>query len=176
MKKLLFIALALLTLTSCKTLIPFTENLKTDNNWSESQIKQIQFYNSEAIVLKRQLKSNEVGIVSGKIRMIDGKQVEEIIILKGTRGIIAALPSRQRMAISFEISDDHFLTFGIDPQRGDRYYLRLKDYEKNKFAIVTYFGKTYNIEQDALNSFLQVNLKKINKERTNLRVVKGRKL
>lgn len=176
MKKILFAAIGLVALSSCKTLIPFTEEFKSSNNWTDNDIKQLQYYNSEAIVLHRQLKSNETGIVSGKIKMIDGKQVEEIIIRKGTPGVISAIPDSERMAVSFEIGDDHFLTFGVDDQRGGRYYLRLKEYEKNKFAIVSYFGKSYNISPTALNSYLQVNLKKINKEKTDLRVAKGRKL
>lgn len=172
----MLLILAIISLSSCKTLIPFSEELKTDNNWNEAQLKQIQYYNSETIVLNRQLKSNETGIVSGKIKMVDGKQVEEIIIRKGTPGIISAIPDSKRLAISFEIGDDHFLTFGIDPQRGGRYYLRLKDYKKNQYAVVSYFDKTYNISPQALNAYLQVNLKKINKLKTELRVAKGRKL
>lgn len=171
---LLFVVM--ISLNSCKTLIPFTEDLKTSNSWSEKDLKMIQYYNSETIVLNRQLKSNETGIVSGKIKMVDGKQVEEIIIRKGTKGVISALPDENRMAISFEIGDDHYLTFGVDKQRGGRYYLRLKDYEKNKFALVSYFGKTYNLSPQALNSYLQVNLKKIKKEQLSMRVAKGRKL
>lgn len=172
----MLLIIAVVSLSSCKTLIPFTEDLKTGNNWTDNDLKQIQYYNSEPIVLNRQLKSNETGIVSGKIKMVDGKEVEEIIIRKGTPGIISALPDDNRMAISFEISDDHYLTFGIDKQRGGRYYLRLKDYEKNKFALVSYFGKTYNIAPLALNAYLQVNLKNIKKEQLSLRVAKGRKL
>jgi hypothetical protein len=150
--------------------------LKTTNKWTDEDLKKIQYYNSEIIVLHRQLNSNETDIISGKIKMVDGKQVEEIIINKGTPGIISALPDENRMAISFEIGDDHYLTFGVDEQRGGRYYLRLKDYEKNKFALVTYFDKTYNLEPMALNAYLQVNLKKINKQQSELRVAKGRKL
>jgi hypothetical protein len=176
MKNIIFMTIAIVALSSCKTLIPFTQEIKSINNWKDNEVKQLQYYNSETIVLNRQLKSNETGIVSGKIKMVDGKQVEEIIIRKGTPGIISALPDSERMAISFEIGDDHFLTFGVDNQRGGRFYLRLKDYEKNKFATVTYFGKSYNINPTALNAYLQVNLKKINKEKTDLRVAKGRKL
>jgi hypothetical protein len=176
MRNIFFMAVALVVLSACKTLIPFTGELKSSNNWKDKEVKQLQYYNSEAIVLNRQLKSNETGIVSGKIKMVDGKQVEQITIRKGTPGIISTIPDSERMAISFEIGDDHFLTFGVDNQRGGRYYLRLKDYEKNKFAIVTYFGKSYNISPTALNAYLQVNLKKINREKTDLRVAKGRKL
>lgn len=176
MKKLLVFMMLLSFLASCKNLIPFTQDLKTTNKWTDEDLKKIQYYNSEIIVLHRQLNSNETDIISGKIKMVDGKQVEEIIINKGTPGIISALPDGSRMAISFEIGDDHYLTFGVDEQRGGRYYLRLKDYEKNKFALVTYFDKTYNLEPLALNAYLQVNLKKINKLQSELRVAKGRKL
>lgn len=176
MKNVWFVILLVVGLSSCKTLIPFTQNLKDSNNWSDADMKRIQFYNSEAIVLHRQLTSNETGIVSGKIKMVDGKQVEEIIIKKGTPGIVVATPKDQIMAVSFEIGDDHYLTFGIDPKRGNRYYLRLKDFKANEYALVTYFDQAYNISPQALNAFLQVNLKKINKEQTKLRIAKGRKL
>lgn len=168
--------MAVVLLSSCKTLVPFTQDLKTSNGWTDNEVKQIQYYNSAPIILNRQLKSNETGIVSGKIKMVDGKQVEEIVIRKGTPGVVSALPDGQRMAISFEIGDDHYLTFGLDKNRGGRYYLRLKDYQKNKYALVTYFDKTYNVSPQALTSYLQVNMKKIKKEQLSMRVAKGRKL
>lgn len=176
MKNILLLAVLLLSLSACKTLIPFTDDLRSDNGWGDKELKQIQYYNSETIVLQRQLNSNETGIVSGKIKMIDGKQVEEIIIRQGTPGVVSAIPDGNRLAISFEIGDDHYLTFGIDQKRGGRYYLRLKDFEQNKFALVTYHGQTYNIGPQSLTAYLQVNLKKVNKLQKSLRVAKGRKL
>ncbi|MCD8528450.1 MAG: hypothetical protein LRY27_00350 [Chitinophagales bacterium] len=139
-------------------------------------VKRIQFYNSENIILHRQLNSNETGIVAGKIKVIDGKEVEEIIIKKGTPGIVVATPNNEILAVSFELGDNYYLTFGIDPKRGNRYYLRLKDYKKNEYALVSYSDKTYNISPQSLNSFLQVNVKRILKQQNKLRVAKGRKL
>lgn len=176
MKNLLLFASFVLLLSSCKTLLPFTNDLKTSNSWSEDDLKKIQYYNSETIILHRQLKSNETGIVSGKVKVVDGIKVEEIIIKKGTPGVVSAIPDQGRLAISFEIGDDHYLTFGIDENRGNRYYLRLKDFKRNEYALVSYFDKTYNIPPSALNAYLQVNMKKINKEEKQLRVAKGRKL
>ena len=175
MKNLLIFAFALVALSSCKTLVPFTENLKDSNSWKDTDLKQIQYYNSETIILHRQLNKNETGIVSGKVKVIDGKQVEEIIIKKGTPGIVTALPL-QKMAISFELGDDYFLTFGIDKKRGDKYYLRLRELKDGKYAIVTYNNKAYQLSPASLNSYLQVNLKKIDNQQRELRVAKGRKL
>ena len=175
MKNLLIFAVALVALSSCKTLVPFTESLKDANAWQDDDLKQIQYYNSETIILHRQLNKNETGTVSGKIKVVVGKQVKEIIIKKGTPGVVTALPL-QKMAISFELGDDYYLTFGIDEKRGGRYYLRLKDYKKGEYALVTYQSKVYEVSPVSLTSYLQVNLKKIDNQQRDLRVAKGRKL
>lgn len=176
MKNLIPLLLAIVLLSSCKTLVPYSEGLKVENNWKENDLKSLQFYSSETIVLNRQLKSNSTGIVSGKVKTVDGKEIEEIIIKKGTPGVAVALPDNERIAVSFEISDDYYLTFGIDGKRGDRYYLRLKDYEKNQFATVTYVSKEFNVSPQSLNSFLMVNMKQVKKIKKKLRVAKGRKV
>lgn len=176
MKNLLYLCFGLLVLSSCKTLVPFTENIKEQNNWTNAQIDQIQFYTSESITLYRQLNNNSTDIVSGKIKTVDGRQVEEIIIKKGTPGVVTAHPDSERLAISFEISDDYFLVFGVDGKRGDRYYLRLKEYKKGAYALVTYVDKVFEVHPNSLNAFLQVNMKKINKEQRKIRVAKGRKI
>lgn len=176
MKNILPVIVGLILFSSCKSLIPLTSDMRDANGWSENDMRQIQYYVSQPIVLQRNLRSNETNIVSGKIKTVDGRQVQEIIIRKGTRGVATSFPDQQRMAVSFEISDQHFLTFGVDPKRGNRFYLRLADYQPNQFARVTYFGEVYDISPSSLNSFIQVNQKKINNLQKNMRVAKGRKL
>lgn len=176
MRNIIIASALFILISSCKTLIPFTENLKVENKWTDNELKSIQFYNSNTIILHRELNSNETGIEAGKIKMIDGKEVEEIIIQSKTPGIVSALP-QNKIAISFELDDSHFLVFGVDEKRNNRYYLRLKEkYDSKTGAKVTYNDKVYQISNGSLNSFLMVNLKKINREQRNLRVAKGRKL
>lgn len=176
MKRLLVLIFPVLFLASCKTLVPFTNQLKQDNGWQQTELEAIQYYTSETIILNRHVKNDETSIVSGKIKTIDGRQVEEIIIKEGTPGIVTAFPDSERIAVSFEISDDYYLTFGIDQNRGGRYYLRLKDYKKNEYAKVTYIGQTYSLSPQSLNAFLEIDMKKIKKEQKSLRVAKGRTL
>jgi hypothetical protein len=176
MKNILLLILGASLLTGCRTLIPYTSDLRVENQWSQNDLKRIQFYVSQPIVLQRQLRSNETNIVSGKIKTVDGRQVQEIIIRKGTRGVVTAFPDDYRMAVSFEISDQHFLTFGVDPKRGNRFYLRLADFRPNEFARVTYYGETYDLSPSSLNAHLQINQKRINQLSKNMRVAKGRKV
>lgn len=176
MKKLMLLLIPVFLLSACKTLVPFTNDLKTQNDWEEQDLKQIQFYLSNSITLHRQLSNSATEIVSGKIKTVDGKQVEEIIIKKGTPGIMTEMPDRKRMAISFEIDDSHYLTFGSYQNKGGRYYLMLREFKKNKYAKVSYVDKEFYISPESLNAFLQINMKKIQKEERKQRVAGGRKL
>lgn len=176
MRNIIYLCIFCFTLASCKTLVPFSSELREENNWKEDELNRIQFYTSETIILNRQLKNNSTNIVSGKVKTVNGRQVEEIIIKHGTPGVVSAYPDAERLAVSFEISDDYFLVFGVDKKRGDRYYLRLKEYEKNTLAKVTYSDQVFDVSPQSLNSYLVVNMKRINKEEKKLRVAKGRKL
>lgn len=176
MKKLILMLVPILFLSACKTLVPFTDDLKTQNNWKEGELKQIQFYLSTSITLNRQLTNSATAIVSGKIKTVDGKKVEEIIIKQGTPGILTELPDSKRMAVSFEIDDSHYLTFGSYENRGGRYYLMLREFKKDKYAKVSYVDNEYFISPESLNAFLQINMKKILKEDRKQRVAGGRKL
>ena len=54
MKKLiLFIAIASV-LASCKNLVPYTDAMKNDHNWTVDQLKGIQFYLSHDVILRRE--------------------------------------------------------------------------------------------------------------------------
>lgn len=176
MKKLILLLIPVFLFSACKTLVPFTNELKEQNGWKVQELKQIQFYLSTSITLNRQLSNSATAIVSGKIKTVDGKQVEEIIIKKGTPGVLTEMPDNKRMAISFEIDDSHYLTFGPYENKGGRYYLMLREFKKNQFAKVSYIDKEFYISPESLNAFLQINMKKILKEERKQRVAGGRKL
>ena len=174
MKKLIYLLLPFIILSSCKMYVPFTKDLKTKNSWSQNDIKKIQFYVSNTIILHRELGKSETKIESGVIKTVDGKKIEEVIIKKGTPGIVTTFTDKGSMAVSFEIDDVYYLTFGSYVNRGGRYYLMLR--EKNTYSKVTYVSKEYFISPESVQSFLQVDMKRINQEERNQRVAGGRKL
>lgn len=174
MKKLIYLLLPFIILSSCKMYVPFTKDLKTKNSWSQNDIKKIQFYVSNTIILHRELGKSETKIESGVIKTVDGKKIEEVIIKKGTPGIVTTFTDKGSMAVSFEIDDGYYLTFGSYVNRGGRYYLMLR--EKGTYSKVTYVSKEYFISPESVQAFLQVDMKKINQEERNQRVASGRKL
>lgn len=171
-----FFAGLFLTLSSCSSkLTPFTQRLYNENGWSDIDLKKIQFYVSEDIVLRRQASKGVSKIDHGEIKIIDGKRVEEIVIKKGTPGVFLFQPKEDRFAISFESReyDDPYLVFGPSKRRGGRYTLRARDWN-NRQGKVSYDNKSYYTPSESAYSVLLVDLKRVRDTKVRSRTAKGR--
>ncbi len=170
-----FLIFCLIGLNACSpSLSPFTQSLYEENNWSDAQLKKIQFYLSDNIVLWRQLSNSSSEIVSGEIKMVDGKRVEEIVIPRGTPGVLTAQPQENLFAVSFESGSDRFLMFGPNPRMGNRYMLRFKQKNNNRIYKVTYEDRVFNMRSSDALATLMVDLKKVNQVSVKSRRASGR--
>ena len=175
MKKfILFVAIAS-ALASCKNLVPFTDALKRDHNWTTDQLKGVQFYLSHDVILRRELSKGTSEIIHGKIKMVDGRKVDEILIKAGTPGILTDMPKENKMLVSFEVGDDHYLSFGVNPNKSERFVLLASDWN-NGMGKVHYAGDEYYTDPDSHFAFLMVDMHKINNTSLKQHVAKGRKL
>lgn len=175
MRKLFFFLVLAILLSSCKNLVPYTDAMKKKYNWNDEQVKRIQFYVSHDIVLHRELSQGSTEIVQGKIKTINGKKVEEILIREGTPGVLTDIPKQNKMLVSFEVSDDHYLSFGVNPNANEKYVLLASDWN-NGMGKVHYSDKVYYTDPDSKYAFLLVDLRKIQKMDITQRVAKGRKV
>lgn len=174
MRVLLISIIALLSLSSCsKKLHYFTKELQNDFAWDQGDLQKIQFYLSDDIVLQRKLKAEDSRIVDGKIRVIDGSKVEEVVFAKGTPGIVVFKPKSDKIAVSFESGEDKYLMFGPNKKRGGKYMLLAKDWTKNAGAI-SYNDKTYRTSSESSYASLLVDVKKAEKTSFKSRKAKGR--
>ncbi len=171
---LLFVSL-ISFLSSCKNLVPYTDAMKKKYNWGESEIKRIQFYVSHDVVLHREAIKGSTDIVQGKIKTIHGSKVEEIIIPAGTKGVVTEIPNDKKLLVSFEQSDDRYLSFGVNPNASDKYVLLASDW-KNEMGKVHYAGNEYYTEPDSKYASLLVDIRKIENMEVKQRVAKGRKV
>lgn len=174
MRILIFLSL-FIGLSACSPrLTPFTQEIYDQNRWSEQELQKIQFYLSDDIVLRRQYKGGESTIEGGKIRMVDGREVEEIIFKAGTPGVLLFMPKTDRFAISFESNgEERFLMFGPNPKAGDRYVLLAKDWDRRS-GEVSYDGKVYRTSSESAFAHLLINLKRIQRMERESRTVRGR--
>jgi len=175
-KILTCLILSTFLLSSCsKKLTPFTDRLHNEFGWTEDDLKQIQFYLSEDIVLRRNIGVEESRISDGKIKVIDGREVEEIIFDKGTPGVMLFSPKTNRIAISFEEGPDRYLIFGPSSKVRGRYVLLAKDWNR-RVGKVSYDGKIYTTRAESALATLLVDLDAKRKSKYNSTVVSGRKV
>ena len=162
-------------MSSCAPkLTPFTQQLYDEQNWSDDELKRIQFYTSDDIVLFRELSRGESEIVSGEIKIRNGRKVDEVVIRKGTPGVLLFRPKEDKFAISFEADgDDRFLIFGRAKRKRGQYRLLAKDWNRN-YGKVTYEGKTYRTSSESQYATLLVDLKRIRNTEVRKRIAKGR--
>lgn len=172
----IFLLVGLISFSSCsKRLTYFTQSISNNNGWTESDLQQIQFYLSEDIKLRRYLGDSDSRITKGKIRVEDGREVEEILFKKGTPGVAIFSPKAERLAVSFEDGVDNYLIFGPNPKSGGRYTLRGKEWNKNS-GKVSYDGRSYTTNTGSSYSALLVDLKRAKKVKYSSKTVGGRKV
>jgi len=173
----LLLGLVASMLSACNPkLSPFTQQLYRENGWSQEELRRIQFYLSESVVLRRNIGSGRSEIVSGEIKVVDGRRVDEVVIPRGTPGVFLFSPKENRFAISFEDrGDDRYLMFGPNPNSGNRYKLLASDWNRNR-GIVTYDGRRYQVSSNDAMAGLLVDLKKTRRVSVKSRTARGRKV
>lgn len=175
MKYLFYCLVGLFLFTSCSpSLTPFSDKLKRDQGWDEEDLKKIQFYLSDNIVLWREINRGESKIEGGKIKVKNGREIEEIVFKKGTPGVLIFMPKKNRFAIAFEDSDDRYLMFG--PGKKDSRYVLLASDWKRDYGRISYDDKLFYTDESSAFIKLLVDLKAYNKEERKVRTAPGRKI
>lgn len=174
MKNWIIAAVVMVSLGSCKNLVPYSDALKTKYSLTDEQMKHLQFYVSDPITLQRKITSGATTeVTSGKVRVINGEKVEEIIIPSGTPGVLVRNDAG-KLEISFEKNDDHYLRFGANPDRYQSFVLLASEW-KGKIGNVTYAGQKYYTSPESTEAVLLIDLRKIENNQKEERVAKGRK-
>ncbi|MBK9271128.1 MAG: hypothetical protein IPM48_05995 [Saprospiraceae bacterium] len=173
----LLIIVAGLTLISCSPqLTPLTQKIIDKNHWGPDELTRMQFYLSDDIVLRREVSTSRTAINKGKIKNVNGAKIEEIIIERGTPGVMLFSPKENRIAVSFESTDkESYLMFGPNPKFDQRYLLLGKEWDRHS-GMVTYNGQEYSTSSHSAFAGLLVNLKQSNRVEKKTQVVGGRKI
>jgi len=174
-KSIILVAAIALSFSSCKNLVPYTDAMRQNHNWTPEQVKSIQFYVSQDVILHRELQKGSTDIVAGKIKTVDGRKVDEVKILAGTPGVVAEIPREDKLKVRFEASDENALSFGVNPNKGEKYVLLASEWD-NGMGKVHYAGNEYYTDPNSRGACLLVDLRKVNKMDVKSRVAKGAKI
>ena len=172
----LIILCSVLFLTSCgQDLKYFTKDLYDEYQWSERDLKKIQFYVSQDIILYRGLSDEGTRIQKGKIRVESDSEVEEIIIKQGTPGVFVMSPKQDRFAISFEEGKRSFLMFGPNRKASGRFVLLAKDWDKQS-GQVTYGNEVWETSSESAYAALMVDIKRARKTKYRSKTAEGNRV
>lgn len=182
MRNIFLLSLIIITVSSCTSTMYFTEETKTQLEKNDADLSKIQFYNSETIVLARQIKKEEANIVSGKVRFEEGRYIEEVIIKMGTPGVYKEKNDKV-IFISFEEGAGKVIPFmkiaSKSPGYPETYQLASLEWKNNshgrKVGVINYDGNKYSVVSGD-RSRLLVDSKTMKKRETNSRVAKGVKI
>jgi len=173
------LGLALLA-TGCATRVPFTQGLRAKYVLTDDQLRNIQYYVSGPLTLRRDLAKGEVNITDGhRIRIVKDRRVEEIKVRPGTPGI-AEIVAPHSLSVSFE--KGNHLDFGRkhtdsdgNVSYQDRYQLYSEEWEYGS-GQVTYAGKMYYAVDNSTSVHLTVDLREIKNFKKETRTLRGRRL
>lgn len=173
-----FFALVIVaSLYACSSSIPFTNDDKIKYNLTEDKLKKLQFFVSRDIVLQRGERSDEAQEFDqdGKLIVSSSASLDEIYIKEGTPGVVVKVMDGNRLAISFDATDDNkYLVFG-DPNNRGRYNLMGAEWNNGKGKI-NYGGKVYYVMPGGAGAYLKYKMKKVSENRKSQSAVKGRKV
>ncbi len=86
------LAMAAIASSGCASYVPFTEELRTQNDLREAELRNLQFYLSDDVVLRREASSTGRQVTPGhKLILLSGKTVEEVVLEEHTPGVVTKL-------------------------------------------------------------------------------------
>ncbi|WP_437928999.1 DNA-directed RNA polymerase [Sorangium sp. So ce291] len=100
---LLALATVCLFLSGCgPRLVPFTHELRVQHDLTDRDVKNLQFYLSHEVALRRELTSERSQITSShKLLLVSGKVIEEVVVEERTPGVVIDTRAGA-LSVSFE--------------------------------------------------------------------------
>lgn len=168
--------LALTLWSACSPKIPFTQAIREKYQLTDDELRQLQFYTSHDIVLTHAEKGEKTKTTEdGKLKITTGQEYDQVLIKKGTPGVVEKVVDSKRIAISFETENDKFIVFGDPYDNKGNYTLLAPKWENNR-AMLNYGSEEYYAGQGASNIYIMFKMNRLNKIKKQTRVAKGRKL
>jgi len=157
--------------------VPFTKDLLDRINSNNLDIKKVQFFIDQRLILSRTLGSQKSNIKGGQILFENGLYVHEVIIPKYTPGVCDGFDG-DRISISFEVQNND-IKFGPHGNNQESFTLSARNWN-NGTGEITYDNATYTVKCAACPNValttLLVKKSEAHKLKKTQRIVQGRRV
>ncbi len=158
--------------------VPFTKELRQRIENNNLDIKKIQFFVDQQLIMRRTLGTEKADVKSGELLFEKGQYINEVVIPAFTPGVLESI-NGDRMKISFEVQNNEIEFAAL----GDNTFFRLVGSNWNNAngsADIVYENKVYRVVCGSCSSAgdakLVVIKKEIDKMDNKKRIVQGRKI
>src|SRR5882724_8774535 len=156
--------------------VPFDKSLKQRLEKDNIDLKQVQFYIDQKLILSRNLGDQKVEVNSGVVKLENGKFINEVIVPGFTPGICEGSEG-ERLLISFEKGNNN-LAFGPGSGYTFNEFVLYGTEWKNGTAAVTFDSNKFRARcgtcADVASVTLVVRKSEIDKIERKTRTLKGR--
>ena len=177
---MLFVGMALTGCSSSKVsranLVPFTKDLRQKLEKENIDLKQVQFYVDQKLILDRNLGDQKIQVTSGVVQLENGKYINQVIVPAFTPGVCESAAG-DRLLISFEKGNNN-LPFGPGSGYTFNEYSLYGTEWRNGTTAVTYDSNKFRARcgtcQDVASVTLLVRKSILDKVERKSRTLKGR--
>ena len=163
---------------SRNSFVPFNKELKQKLEKDNIDLKQVQFYVDQKLLLSRNMGDQKTEVHAGVVKLENGKYINEVIIPAFTPGICDTILN-DRLMISFEKGNND-LAFGQGSGTTFSNYVLYGSEWKNGTAAVTFDSNKFRARcetcADVATATLVVRKSEIDKFERKIRTLKGRKV
>ena len=177
--KYVFLLVILLIITSCGIRVPYTNQIKDEFGLeTERQIRKVQFFISETIILEKNKKSgNQSTDNDGALVSSSNTNQERIIIPVGTKCIFDSFGDDGELLVRFEVGVGKTISFSmLNGSTNGKYFFDANSNNSSKGGKVIYGNSTYKVTNSSAIAYLQVVRKKLEKRKRKDTIVKGMKI
>ena len=162
--------------SSRKNFVPFTRDLQSKLEKENIDLRQVQFYIDQKLILSRNLGDQKVEVKSGVVKPENGKYTNDVIIPAFTPGICNNTDNN-RLMISFEKGNND-LAFGPGSGYTFNQFVLYGSEWKNGTAAVTYDSNKFRARcgtcSDVASATLVIRKSELDKMEKKSRTLKGR--
>ncbi|MCE2846884.1 MAG: hypothetical protein LW707_07610 [Sphingobacteriales bacterium] len=171
------ITFACLTLLfACSPKVPFTQQIREQYKLSPDEMRGIQFYLSDPVVLRRMEQSErEKKTEEGKLVIESGSSLDQLTFKANTPGLVDGVVDASTIKISFEDGAEKYMVFGSARSRNGYYGLQGLPADNGRVKI-NYAGQSWIAGRGSEQAILLFKMKSVRKLRVNDNVAKGKKL
>jgi hypothetical protein len=156
--------------------VPFTRDLQQKLEKDNVDLKQVQFYVDQKLILSRNVDNEKVVVTSGVVKLENGKYINEVVIPSLTPGLCEQVTDNKLM-ISFE-KGNNLLAFGLGSGPSYDDYVLYGTQWKNGTALVDYDASKFRARcgtcSDVASTTLVIRKKEKERLERKSRTLKGR--